>query len=156
MTISCAQNSPQKVDDSSKPVVEISPISNSAAENNPFSTNEIIAANRVKILPPPSPSLFMTPKEDWKEKDWKDFWRKENVKYFKKFGFYDLKERQIAKDNLEIRVEQISGLFMRIYKNLGIKQSGLFLNGQTEIGQPKFSEIRSVRNQMSKNSSQQS
>ncbi len=71
----------------------------------------------VKAHPIPSPEKI----------SWEDFVRKENAIRLKKFGIYDLEKHPISKDDLEIRVWQISGLAVRIYKGLGVKESVFIL-----------------------------
>ena len=112
---SCAHNSSQKTNDSPKPVVQISPISNQTAESNPFPTKETVALVEVKIPAFPTPEKM------------EDLLRKEKTMRLRKFGLYDLEKQQISKDDLEIRVWQISDLFMPIYKDLGVKESVFIL-----------------------------
>ena len=107
LIISCAENPTLKTDNSSKPVIGISPISNQIIESNPFPVSEIIVTSRVKI------PAFPTPEKISME----DFLRKENRNRLSKFGLYDLETKQIPKDDIEIRIWQISDLYMRIYKD---------------------------------------
>lgn len=111
-----------KTDNLSKPVVEISPISNQAVESNPFPANEITATSLVKI------PAFPTPEKISKE----DFLRQENRNRLSKFGLYDLETKQIPKDDIEIRIWQISDLYMSIYKDLGVKESVFILKRTNE------------------------
>lgn len=113
LMLSCTQNSSQKIDDLPKPVVEISPISNQTAESNPFPTKETVVLVDIKIPAFPTPEKISA----------EDFSRKENTIRLKKFGLYDLEKQRISKDDLEIRVWQISDLFMRKYKDLAVKES---------------------------------
>ena len=73
-----------------------------------------------KALPIPSPEKI----------SWEDFERKENAIRLKKFGLYDLEKHPTLKDDLEIRVWQISGLAVRTYRGLGVKES-VFILKQT-------------------------
>ncbi len=115
--ISCTQTLPPKNTYSSIPVVEISPISNQTAESNPSLPDEIVAVVPVKVPDFPTPEKV----------NMEDILRKENTHRLKEFGLYDLEKQQIAKDDLEIRVWQISDLYMRVYKDLGVKESVFIL-----------------------------
>ncbi len=117
LSVSCSQNSSQKIDDSLKPVVEISPVSNQTAESNPSLPDEIVAVVPVKVPDFPTPEKI----------DTKDVLRKESRMLAKKFGLYDLEKQQLAREDLEIRVWQINGLFMTAYKDLAVKESVFIL-----------------------------
>jgi hypothetical protein len=118
LMISCTGNSSVNTDNFSQPVVEVFPISNQTAENNPFPVNEIIAINRTKIL------IFPTPEKISME----EFLRKENRSRLSRFGLYNLETRRVSKDDIEIRVWQINDLYMGIYKELGVKESVFILS----------------------------
>jgi len=117
LMISCAQTLPPKNTDSSIPVVEISPISNQTAESNPSLPDEIVAVLPVKVPAFPTPDEVST----------EDFWRKDKSSYLRKFGLYDLEQQQIIKNDLEVRVWQIFDLYMRKYKDSGVKESVFIL-----------------------------
>lgn len=117
LPISYSQHSSPKTEDSSKPVIEISPVPNPTVESNRFPTNQIVELNRVKI------PAFSNPKKESME----DFLTKESRSILKEFGLYDLEKRPIEKDDIEIRVWQFSDLYMRIYKNLAVKESVFIL-----------------------------
>jgi hypothetical protein len=117
LSASCSQYSSPKTDDALKPVVEISPISNQTAENNPIPANEIVALVPVKV-----PALLTPEKVTVK-----GFLRNECPNCLKGFGLYDLEKQPIAKGDLEIRVWRINGLYMSIYKNLAVTESVFIL-----------------------------
>ncbi len=117
LTFSCAQNSSQKIDDLSEPVAQIPPISNQTAESSPFPTKGLVAVVDTKIPAFPTPEKISI----------EDLLKKENTIRLRKFGLYDLEKQQISKDDLEIRVWQISGLFMGIYKDLAVRESVFIL-----------------------------
>ncbi len=85
LMFSCTQNSSQKIDNSPKPVVQISPISNQITEINPLPTDETVALVEIKI------PAFPTPEKT------EDFLRKKNTIRLKKFGLYDLKNNRFQK-----------------------------------------------------------
>lgn len=117
LIVSCSQKSALETDDLSQPVVEISPVSNQTAENNPFPATEPIAVV-TKELPD-----FPTPERMTME----DFLRKENRMISKRFGLENLEEKPTANDDIEVRIWQITDLYMRVYKGLGVKESVFIL-----------------------------
>ncbi|HLM59868.1 MAG TPA: hypothetical protein VK308_03590 [Pyrinomonadaceae bacterium] len=117
LMISCTQNSSQNIENLPQPVAQISPVSNQTVENNTLSVNETVAFVSIKLPTFPTPEKVNT----------EDCLKKENTIRLKKFGLYDLEKQQISKDDLEIRVWQISDLYMRIYKDLGVKESVFIL-----------------------------
>jgi hypothetical protein len=117
LMISCTRTLPSQNKDSSIPIVKIPPISNQTAESNPSLPDEIVAVVSVKA------PAFSAPEKVSME----DLSGKEKLNRLKKIGLYDLEKQQIAKDDLEIRVWQISGLFMSAYKDLAVKESVFIL-----------------------------
>ena len=117
--MSCTQNSSQKINDSPKPAITISPISNQTVESNSFPMQGTVGSVDVKLNPFQNPEQEKISREDWR--------RKENAIRLKKFGLYDLEKQWISKDDLEIRVWQISDLYVRVYKNFGVKESVFIL-----------------------------
>ena len=120
---------------SPKPVDQISLVSNQRAESNSAPANEITAVNRVKI------SAFPTPKKE----SARNLLEKVNPRELKKFGLYDLEKQQISKDDLEVRVWQITDLYMNMYKDLGVQES-VFILKQTK-GNWSAKVLRNVVNQ---------
>ncbi|MDQ3130355.1 MAG: hypothetical protein M3Q99_06295 [Acidobacteriota bacterium] len=117
LMISCTQNSPQPTGDLPNPVVEISPISVQPVKSNLFPENEVALPKNIKFPAfPTSEKISM-----------EDFWRKENTDRLSKFGLYDLERRPAANDDIEVRVWQITDLYMRIYQDLGVKESVFIL-----------------------------
>jgi hypothetical protein len=113
----CSRNPPQKIDNSLQPVIEISPVFNQTAESNLSLPDEVVALNNKKI--PAFPTFL--------EVDMEKLLRKENTNRLKKFGLYDLKRQQLATDDLEVRVWLANDLYMRVYKNLAVKESVFIL-----------------------------
>jgi hypothetical protein len=84
----------------------------------PALPDKVVAVVPVKVPAFPTPESM------------EDLSRKEKLNRLKEFKLYDLEKQQFAKDDLEIRVWQRNDLFMRIYKDLAVKES-VFILKQT-------------------------
>ncbi len=87
LSASCSQYSSPKTDNSQKPAVEISPISNQTAENNPVPANEVVSLVPVKIPAFPTPEKVTV----------KGFLRNECPNCLKEFGLFDLENNRLQK-----------------------------------------------------------